>query len=65
MIEDFQRQSSIYLDPKSFGFSKIISYLIPILEDFDEDPEESIFTEEEFREIIKNMSIKLEKYFIE
>jgi hypothetical protein len=65
LIEDFQRQASIDLDPKSFGFSKIISGLIPVLESFDEDPEESFFTKEEFREIIKNVSIKLEKYSIE
>ena len=62
LTEDFQRQASIDLDPNSFGFSKIISDLIPVLEGFDEDPEESFFTEEEFREIIKNVSIKLEKY---
>ena len=62
--KDFRRQATIYLDPKSFGFSTIISDLIPVLEGFDEDPEESFFTEEEFREIIKNVSIKLEKYSI-
>ena len=60
LIEDFQRQASIDLDPKSFGFSKIISDLTPVLEGFDEDPEESFFTEEEFREIIQNVSIQLE-----
>ena len=65
LIEDFQRQASIELDPKSFGFSKIISDLTPILEGFDEDQEESFFTEKEFREIIENAAIKLEKYSIE
>ena len=65
LIEDFQRQASIHLDPKSFGFSKIISDLIPILEGFNEDPEESFFTEKEFREIIENAAIKLKKYSIE
>ena len=65
LIEDFQRQASIELDPKSFGFSKIISDLTPVLEGFDEDPEESFFTEKEFREIIENAAIKLEKYSIE
>jgi Fe-S-cluster formation regulator IscX/YfhJ len=64
LLKDFQRQTSIDLDPKSFGFSKIISGLIPVLEGFDEDPEESFFTNEEFREIIENVSIKLEKYSI-
>jgi len=64
LIDDFQRQASIDLDPKSFGFSKIISDLIPVLEGFDQDPEESFFTEEEFREVIKNSLIKVEKYFI-
>jgi len=65
LIEDFQRQASIDLDPKSFEFSKIISDLTPVLEGFDEDQEESFFTEKEFREIIENAAIKLEKYFIE
>ena len=63
--EDFQRQASIELDPKSLGFSKVISGLIPILEGFDEDPEESFFTEKEFREIIENVAIEIQKYSIE
>ena len=62
LIEDFQRQAKIDLDPKSFGFSKIISDLIPVLEGYNENPEESFFTEQEFREIIENAAIKLEKY---
>ena len=65
LIEDFQRQANIELDQKSFGFSKIISDLTPVLEGFDEDQEESFFTEKEFREIIENAAIKLEKYSIE
>ena len=65
LIEDFQCQASIELDPKSFGFSKIISDLTPVLEGFDEDQEESFFTEKEFREIMENAAIKLEKYSIE
>ena len=62
--DDFRRQANIELDPKSFGFSKIISGLTPILEGFDEDPEESFLTEEEFREVIQNSLMKVEKYFI-
>ena len=62
--EDFRRQANIELDPKSFGFSKIISGLIPFLEGFDADPEESFLTEEEFREVIQNSLMKVEKYFI-
>lgn len=62
--EDFRRQANLELDPKSLGFSKIISGLTPVLEGFDEDPEESFLTEEEFREIIQNSLMKLEKYFI-
>ena len=65
LLKDFQRQFSIDLDPKSLGFSKIISDLIPVLEGFDQDPEESFYTEKEFREIIENAAIKLEKYSIE
>ena len=62
--DDFIGQAKIELDPKSFGFSKIISGLTPILEEYDEDPEESALTEEEFREIIQNSLMKVEKYFI-
>jgi hypothetical protein len=51
------------LDPKSFGFSKIILGLIPILEGFEEDHEESFLTEKEFREVIQNSLVKVEKYF--
>lgn len=65
LIEDFQRQASIDLDPKSFGFSKILSDLTTLLGGFDENLEESFFTEEEFCEIIENAAIKLEKYPIE
>ena len=62
--EDFRRQKNIELDPKSFGFSKIILGLVFLLERFDEDLEESFFTEEEFREIIQNSLMKAERYFI-
>ena len=62
--EDFRRQKNIELDPKSFGFSKIILGLVFLLEGFDEDLEESFFTEEEFREIIQNSLMKAERYFI-
>ena len=63
--EDFQRQFSINLDPKSFGFSEIISGLTPVLAGFDEDPQESFFTEKEFREIIEAAALKLKEYSIE
>jgi Fe-S-cluster formation regulator IscX/YfhJ len=62
--KDFRSQSNVVLDPKSFRFSKIILNLTPILEEFDEDPEESFLTEEEFRKIIQNSLVKVEKYFI-
>ena len=65
LINDFQRQSSIDLDPRSFGFSKIISNLTPVLEGFDQDPEESIFTEKEFLAIIEAAALKLKEYPIE
>ena len=65
LVDDFKSQATIELDPVSYGFSNIISDLIPVLEGFDQDPEESIFTEEEFREIIENAAIKLKKYSIE
>ena len=62
--EDFIRQTIIELEPKNFTFSTIILGLTPILEEFDQDPEKSFFTKEEFREVIKNSLIKVEKYFI-
>ena len=63
--KDFARQATMELDPKSFGFSKSLLGLTPVLEGFDEDPEESFFTEKEFREIIENVLIKIENYPIE
>ncbi len=65
LIEDYRRQASIELDPQSFNFSTIISDLTPVLEGYDQDSEESFFTEQEFHEIIKNTATKLEKYTIE
>ncbi len=62
--KDYKRQINIELDPRSFGFSNIISGIVPFLEGFDLDPEETFFTEDELREIIKNSLIKVEKYFI-
>ena len=41
--KDFRRHINIELDPRSFKFSTIISGRTPILEGFDEDPEESFF----------------------
>lgn len=63
--DDFIGQAKIELDSKSFGFSKILWGLPAVLEGFDEDPEESVFTEKEFREIIENVLTELEKYPIE
>lgn len=42
-----------------------MSDLIPVLEGFDQDPEESLFTEKKFRKIIENAVIQLDKYSIE
>ena len=61
--EDFRLQATIKLDPKSLGFSKSLLGLTPILEGFDEDPDQSFLTEEEFGNVIQNVWVKLEKYF--
>jgi hypothetical protein len=53
--ENFPHQATIKLDRKSFGFSKSLLGLIPILERFDEDPRERLFTKKEFQEIIENV----------
>lgn len=66
LMKDFKSQANIELDPRSFGFSSILSSLTRVLEGIDlENPNESFFTEKEFRKIIEQSSIKLEKYFID
>lgn len=62
LIKDYSRQENLDLDLKSFKFSKILIDLIPILEGYDADPEESFFTEEEFRTIIESSFEKIKKY---
>jgi hypothetical protein len=61
--EDFHRQVTIELDSKSFGFSKILLNLQLPVEGFDEDPEESFFTEEELREGVQLALLDMENYF--
>ena len=61
--EDFSQQRTVDLDPKSFQFSKIILNLLLPIEGFDENPEESFFTEDELREGVKLALKELEKYF--
>ena len=63
--ENFRLQATIELAPKSLGFSISLLGLTAILEGFDEDPEESFFTEDELRAVIQKVGIKLEKYFIQ
>ena len=65
LLNDFQHQEKITLDPNSLGFSKIIISLIPVLEGYEDNIEETIFTEQEFREIIKKAFIQLKQYSIE
>ena len=63
---NFYQQAKIDLDPKSFGFSKIIWNLQLILEGFNENPTEqddSIITEEELREAVKLALVEINKYF--
>ena len=62
LITNFRLQKEIILDYNSLKFSQIFLSLTPILEGFDEDTEQSFFTEEEFRQSIKNAWVELEKY---
>ena len=61
--EDFYRQRTIDLDPKSFQFSKIILNLVLPLEGFDEDPNKSFFNEKELQDGIKIALKEMDKYF--
>jgi hypothetical protein len=64
LIEDFEKQATLELNPKIFQFSKIISDFEFILEDFALQQTTNL-TEDELRQIVKNVLLKIQKYFID
>jgi len=66
--KDFQKQKRLELNPKIFQFSEIIDNLYLPLEAFDEEPEvgdSACLTEDQLRQVVKNVLPKVEKYFID
>ena len=63
--KDFKRQAKLELNPKSYQFSEIIDNFYLALEAFDEEPEPEDLTEDQLRQIVKDVLPRVEKYFIE
>lgn len=66
--EDFQKQEALELNPKSYQFSKIISDFYFALEAYDEKPEpddSNFLSENELRQLVKDVLPRVEKYFLE
>jgi len=66
--KDFKKQERLELTPKSYQFSKIIDDFYFALEAFDGEPEpgdSSFLTEDQLRQIVKDVLPRVEKYFIE
>lgn len=66
--KDFKRQAKLELNPKSYQFSEIIDNFYLALEAFDEEPEaedSGFLTEDQLRQIVKDVLPRVEKYFIE
>ena len=62
LIKDFEKQSTLELNPKIFQFSKIISDFEFVLEGF--LPEKSInLTKDELKQIVNKVLSKVQKYF--
>jgi hypothetical protein len=62
LIEDFEKQARLELNPKTFQFAKIISDFERILEGFISEPTNNL-TEDELRQIVKDILPKVQKYF--
>ena len=62
LVEDFQKQATLELNPKTFQFSKIISDFEFVLEGFALHRTTDL-TEDELRQIVKDTLPKVEKYF--
>ena len=66
--KDFKKQETLELNPKSYQFSKIISDFYFALEAFDDEPEpgdSSFLSENQLRQIVKDVLPRVEKYFLE
>ena len=66
--KDFKRQAKLELNPKSYQFSEIIDNFYLALEAFDSEPEpgdSGFLTEDQLRQIVKDVLPRVEKYFIE
>lgn len=66
--KDFKKQETLELNPKSYQFSKIISDFYLALEAFDDEPEpgdSSFLSENQLRQIVKDVLPRVEKYFLE
>jgi len=66
--KDFKKQETLKLTPESYQFSKIISDFYFVLKAFDDDPEpdDSTFvSENQLRQIVKDVLTRVEKYFLE
>ena len=62
LVEDFEKQATLELNPKTFQFSKIISDFEFILEDFAFQRTTNL-TDDELRQIVKDILPEVEKYF--
>lgn len=62
LIKDFEKQSTLELNPKIFQFSKTISDFELILEGFIPETTTNL-TDHELRQIVSNVLPKIQKYF--
>ena len=62
LVEDFEKQATLELNPKTFQFSKIISDFEFILDGFAFDQPTDL-TDDELRQIVKDNLPKVQKYF--
>jgi hypothetical protein len=63
-----KKQETLELNPKSYQFSKIISDFYLALEAFDDEPEpgdSSFLSENQLRQIVKDVLPRVEKYSLE
>jgi len=62
LLEDFEKQATLELNPKTFQFSKIISDFEFILEGFALQRTTNL-TDDKLRQIVKDILPKVQKYF--
>jgi hypothetical protein len=63
--KDFNKQESLELNPEIFRFSKVIKSLTDVLDTFSDDPDWDLpsLTEDQLREVVKEVLPKVRKYF--